>query len=187
MTADDSDTNSASDTAASAGGADNVADTNSADNYSVPATLVRNQTVLHPGRDELLGLAAELKADGYVQCVDLCAVDYLTQPQRQGLPAMVEPQRFEVVAVFISHADPPGRLRARVQIPADDPSLPSLCELYPGCENMEREIYDMFGIEFVGHPDLTRILMPDDWDGHPLRRDYSVGQVPVQFKDAPSR
>ena len=70
-------------------------------------------------------------------------------------------------------------------LPEDEPTCPTLFGLYPGTENMEREAYDMFGIRFSGHPDPTRILMPEDWEGHPLRRDYGVGRVPVQFKGAP--
>ena len=72
----------------------------------------------------------------------------------------------------------------RVQVPADDPTLPTLFDLHPGTEAMEREAYDMFGIAFTDHPDLTRILMPEDWEGHPLRKDYEVGAIPVQFKEA---
>ena len=156
--------------------------------YGVPVTEVRSQQVLHPAKEELAELAALLKSEGYGQCVDLCAVDYLTSPNRPGVPASIIPERFEVVAVFITHgaAATPHRIRARVQVPEDDPALPSITDIFPGTENMEREIYDMFGIAFEGHPDLTRILMPDEWQGHPLRRDYAVGQVPVQFKGAPS-
>jgi NADH-quinone oxidoreductase subunit C len=78
------------------------------------------------------------------------------------------------------------RLRLRVQVPADDASLPSLAGLHPGVENPEREAFDMFGIDFPGHPDLSRILMPDEWEGHPLRKDYAVGRIPVQFKGVSS-
>ena len=157
--------------------------------HGVPVTEVRSQQVLHPAKEEFAELAATLQAEGYCQCLDLCAVDYLTNPNRGGLPAGITPERFEVMAVFITHggsSGAPHRIRARVQVPVDDLALPSITHIYPGTENMEREIFDMFGIGFQDHPDMTRILMPDEWEGHPLRRDYAVGQVPVQFKGAPS-
>ena len=116
-------------------------------------------------------------------CADLCAVDYLTHPGRT-LPDGVAPERFEVVANLLSLSQS-RRVRVRVQIPADDAEVPTLFDLYPGTEAMEREAYDLFGIVFTGHPDMTRILLPEDWEGHPLRKDYGVGRVPVQFKGAP--
>ena len=73
-------------------------------------------------------------------------------------------------------------MRLRVQVPDDDPVVPSLFDVHPGTEALEREVFDMFGIRFDGHPDLTRILMPEDWIGHPLRKDYAIGRIPVQFK-----
>ena len=91
------------------------------------------------------------------------------------------PERFEVVVNLLSLAER-RRVRVRVQVPESDPRLPSIYELHPGSEAMERETYDMFGIVFDGHPDLSRILMPDDWEGHPLRKDYGIGRIPVQFK-----
>jgi NADH-quinone oxidoreductase subunit C len=122
--------------------------------------------------------------DGFVMCSDVCAVDYLTHPGRV-LPEGIAPERFEVVVNLVSF-EPPRRVRIRTQVPADDPSLPSLFDLYPGTEAMEREIFDLMGIVFPDHPDLTRILMPEDWEGHPLRKDYAIGRVPVQFKHPPA-
>jgi NADH-quinone oxidoreductase subunit C len=78
------------------------------------------------------------------------------------------------------------RVRLRVQVAESDAVIDSAFDLYPGTEAMEREVFDMFGIKFDGHPDLTRILMPEDWQGHPLRKDYGVGNIPVQFKGAAS-
>ncbi len=116
-------------------------------------------------------------------CSDLCAVDYLSHPGRR-VPEGVAPERFEVVVNLLSLSEK-RRVRVRVQVPEADPVVATLFDLYPGTEAMEREAYDMHGIVFDGHPDLTRILMPEDWEGHPLRKDYGVGRVPVQFKDAP--
>jgi NADH-quinone oxidoreductase subunit C len=90
-----------------------------------------------------------------------------------------------LVVTLISHRER-ERIRLRVQVPTDDPSVPSLFDLHPGTEAMEREVFDMFGLTFTGHPDLTRILMPEDWVGHPLRKDYDSGRIPVQFKGAPT-
>jgi NADH-quinone oxidoreductase subunit C len=88
------------------------------------------------------------------------------------------------VVLLINHREP-ARLRIKVQVPEGDATVPSLFEVHPGTEALEREVFDMFGIAFEGHPDLTRILMPEDWDGHPLRKDYAVGRIPVQFKGDP--
>jgi NADH-quinone oxidoreductase subunit C len=96
----------------------------------------------------------------------------------------VAPERFEIVVNLLS-LSLRQRVRIRVQVPEADPVVDSLFEVYPGTEAMEREAYDMMGVLFTGHPDLTRILMPEEWEGHPLRKDYGVGRVPVQFKEAP--
>ncbi len=150
-----------------------------------PVTWSHGQREAHPGRDELVELARTLRDDGWVMLLDLTAVDYLTYVPPRVLPEGVEPGRYELVVTLIRHVEP-DRLRLRVQIPDDDASAPSLYTVYPGAEAMEREVYDLFGIEFRDHPDLTRILMPEDWEGHPLRKDYAVGRIPVQFKGAPS-
>ena len=113
-------------------------------------------------------------------CADLTAVDYLTFAGDRSLPDGVSPERFEVVVNLLS-IEQRDRVRVRVQVPADDATIPSLFDMYPGSEAMEREVYDMFGISFANHPDLTRILMPEDWEGHPLRKDYDQGRIPVQF------
>jgi len=151
--------------------------------HGAPADLSRGQLVVHPDRAAYLDVVGALRDDGYQMCVDLTAVDYLTHMER-ALPPEVAPQRFEVVVNLLSFVEP-RRIRIRVQVPESDPTIPSLFDLYPGVEAPERETFDMFGIRFAGHPDLTRILMPEDWEGHPLRKDYAVGRVPVQFKEAP--
>jgi NADH-quinone oxidoreductase subunit C len=141
-----------------------------------------DQVVLHVARDEYLETVKRLVDDGYTMCVDLTGVDYLERPGRE-LPDGMVAERFEVVVNLL---DMRGRrrIRLRVQVPEADAVLPTLFDVYPGTEAMEREVFDMFGVEFTDHPDLTRILMPEDWIGHPLRKDYAVGRIPVQFKEA---
>ncbi|MFM8311984.1 MAG: NADH-quinone oxidoreductase subunit C [Ilumatobacteraceae bacterium] len=137
------------------------------------------QVVLHPTREQYVAVVRALLDDTFAICADLTAVDYLLHMQRP-LPAAIVAERFEVVVNLLS-IERRQRVRLRVQVPESNPSLPSLFDMYPGTEAMEREAYDMFGIEFSDHPDLTRILMPEDWDGFPLRKDYDQGRIPVQF------
>jgi NADH-quinone oxidoreductase subunit C len=76
------------------------------------------------------------------------------------------------------------RVRLEVAVSADDPVVPSVTSVYPTADWQEREVWDMFGVIFDGHPNLTRILMPDDWEGHPQRKDYPLGGIPVEYKGA---
>jgi NADH-quinone oxidoreductase subunit C len=84
----------------------------------------------------------------------------------------VEP-RFELNYHLVS-IPRKDKVRLRVSVSGSDPVVDSLCPVWPGANWLEREVFDLFGIRFTGHPDLRRILLPDDWEGHPLRRDYSV-------------
>jgi NADH/F420H2 dehydrogenase subunit C len=124
----------------------------------------------------------------FTMCVDVTATDHLLDGVRyvpsRGTGPSVATERYEVVANFLSHVRN-RRVRVICAVPEADPSVPSLTGVYPGANFPERETYDFFGIDFAGHPELTRILMPDDWDGHPLRKDYPAARVPVTFKGDP--
>jgi NADH-quinone oxidoreductase subunit C len=151
--------------------------------FGCPVSYSRGQRVVHPTREGYLDLMKALVDDGYLTCAALTAVDFLTHPGRE-LPDGITPERFEIVVVLWK-LDSPDPLRIRVQVPEHDASIPTLFDIWPGTEALEREVYDMFGITFDDHPDLSRILMPEDWIGHPLRKDYAVGTIPVQYKGAP--
>ena len=122
---------------------------------------------------EYHSLVQAAHANGFEAFVDLCGVDYFRAHPR-----------YQVVLTLLSYSEP-MRLRIKVGADKDDPTVASVTDVFAGANFYEREAYDLLGIDFSGHPDLTRILMPDDWVGHPLRKDYAVGTVPVQFKDAP--
>jgi NADH/F420H2 dehydrogenase subunit C len=124
--------------------------------------------------EHLADFAAAAREAGFEMLVDVTAVDHLRRRR----------VRFDVVVGLLS-LEHNLRLRLLVPVPADDPTVPSLVAVYPAANFFERETFDMFGIVFEGHPDLTRILLPDDWVGHPLRKDFSTGAVPVQFKSSP--
>ena len=131
----------------------------------------RGQTVAKVPNDDWLRFAEAAKEAGFEMCSDVTAVDWMRQ----------RPERFEVVANLISLSQK-LRLRMITTTGREDPRVASVTGIWPGAGFAEREVFDMFGIVFDGHPDLTRILMPDDWEGYPLRKDYDVGAVPVQFK-----
>ncbi len=177
----DDDTTEPGDATETPDNAESADDTTGETAYGCPVTWSRDQKVIHVPRERWLEVGTELLADGWNMCVDVTAVDYSQYGAARDLPAGIEPERYEVVASFISHGRV-ERLRARTQIPADDPTVDSLYATYPGTDYLEREVYDLMGITFAGHPDLSRILMPETWDGHPLRKDYAVGAIPVQFK-----
>ena len=139
--------------------------------------------VLHADVESYFAIASAAKDDGFDQLIDLTAVDYLAYAAPRGLPDGVTAERFEVVTQLINHTTG-ERIRIRVHVPGAEPVASSLFDLWPGSESLEREVFDMFGIEFSDHPDMSRILMPEDWIGHPLRKDYGIGAIPVQFKAA---
>jgi NADH-quinone oxidoreductase subunit C len=126
----------------------------------------------------LRDVLSRLKAQGYDQLSFLTCADHLATPV---IPP--PPQRFELVYQLLRMQPPTHTLRVRCFVPEDDARAPSVSDIYPPALWEERETYDMFGIIFDGHPELTRLLMPDDWVGHPLRRDYPVGGEPVDFSE----
>lgn len=118
--------------------------------------------------EQLLERVIELRADGYDLLVDVFAYD---TPEREP--------RFDVVYLFHRLADS-ARTRLHVEV-GEREAVPSIAGLYPGASWYEREVFDMYGVSFAGHPDLRRILMPDDWIGHPLRRDHPLGGEVVDY------
>lgn len=157
-----------------------------AERYGATVSDSLGDVVLHADAEGYFDVCEAACADGFDQLIDLTAVDFLTYRGRRTLPEGVEPGRFEVVVSLLNHSRR-ERIRVRVQLHGEEPSLASLFDVYPGAENLEREVFDMFGIDFSGHPDMSRVLMPEDWEGHPLRKDYAVGAIPVRFSAASNR
>jgi NADH-quinone oxidoreductase subunit C len=107
---------------------------------------------------------------GFERLSGVTAVDYWPEQE----------PRFHVIYLFHS-LQHNLRLALRVPLPAGSPNLPTLEDVYPSANWFEREVWDMFGVRFDGHSDLRRIIMPADWEGHPLRKDYPLGYEEVQF------
>src|SRR5688572_11383087 len=128
-----------------------------------------------PG-DRLIEVMTFLRDElDFAMLTDVTAVDWLPR----------EP-RYDVVYHLLSISNT-ARLRVKVELPGvDEPRVPSVVEVWIGADWLEREVYDFFGVVFTGHPNLKRILMPDEWIGHPLRKDYPVGGVPVEYRIEPA-
>jgi NADH-quinone oxidoreductase subunit C len=126
--------------------------------------------------DRVRDALAALKADGYRLLVFLTCVDHLADASREW------PARYELI-YQLRNLETREQLRVRTFVDGDPPRIDSAWDIFPPANWDERETYDLFGIVFNEHPDLTRILMPDDWVGHPLRRDYPVGGEPVDFSE----
>jgi NADH-quinone oxidoreductase subunit C len=130
----------------------------------VEAVIFRNQPAITLTRQSLLAVCEFLKSDaggGYTLLTDETAVDY---PKRE--------KRFEIIYHLYSFQRN-DRLRLKLRV-GEDESVPSVVGIWPAANWLEREVYDMFGVAYEGHPDLKRILLPEDWKGHPLRKDYDI-------------
>ena len=134
----------------------------------------RGELTFHVRREHLLAVADKMLHDPALRFEIFSGVSGVHYPKETGR---------ELHAVYhlvsITHN---RRLRVEVSVPDSDPHVPSLVDVYPGNDWHERETWDFFGIIFDGHPALTRIEMPDDWQGHPGRKDYPLGGIPVEYR-----
>jgi len=136
----------------------------------------RGELTLHIAPERIAQVCQVLRDDPALRfelCSSVSGVDYLG----------ADPRRLHAVYQLTSMTYR-RRIRLEAAVTAEDPHLPSVTSVYPTADWQEREAYDMFGIIFDGHPNLTRILMPDDWEGFPQRKDYPLGGVPVEYKGA---
>ena len=136
----------------------------------------RGELTLHIVPERITEVCRTMRDDDALRfelCSSVSAVDYLGSDAR----------RLHISYHLLSMTYR-RRVRLEVAVSAEEPYVPSVTSVYPTADWQERETYDMFGVVFDGHPNLTRILMPDDWEGHPQRKDYPLGGVPVEYKGA---
>ncbi len=145
---------------------------------AIPRIVIdRSEMTLYVHAEHLLLVAQTLRDDAglrFEMCSGVSGVHY---PEETG-------SELHAVYHFLSITHDSRRVRVEVSCSDEDPQIPSIVGIYPAANWHERETFDMFGIVFAGHPALTRILMPDDWPGHPQRKDYPLGGIPVEYKGA---
>jgi NADH-quinone oxidoreductase subunit C len=163
------------------------------------------ETTLVVEPEQLVDVSTHLRdEEGFNFLSDVTAADYLgwgdrgvsgyigtaagrdlNLPMTQGLQTLPKPKpkRFSVNYHLLSISDEPRRVRLQTWVEDGEP-VPTVIEVWPTADWHEREIWDLMGIPFEGHPNLKRILMDDDWEGHPLRKDYPIGGEPVRFSEA---
>ena len=135
----------------------------------------RGELTVHLEREHVATVARVLRDDPALRFELLSSVSGVDYPEQA--------ERLHV-AYHVTSMTYRRRIRLEVSVSTEDPHVPSVTATYPTADWQERETWDMFGVVFDGHPGLTRILMPDDWDGHPQRKDYPLGGVPVEYKGA---
>ena len=134
----------------------------------------RGELTMHVKREKLVEVSKILRDSlKFEMCMGVSGVNYPADSGRE-LHAV-----YPLLSLTYNR-----RIRLEVSVPDSDPHIPSVVEVWAGNNWHEREVFDMFGIIFDGHPGLTRILMPDDWQGHPQRKDYALGGIPVEYKGA---
>ncbi|MGH3647326.1 MAG: NADH-quinone oxidoreductase subunit C [Micromonosporaceae bacterium] len=137
----------------------------------------RGELTLHVKPERILDVCRVMRDDSalrYELCSSVSGVDYLDNGDGRRLHVV-----YQLTSMTYRR-----RIRLEVAVTAEEPNVPSVTSVYPTADWQEREAYDMFGVVFDGHPNLTRILMPDDWEGYPQRKDYPLGGVPVEYKGA---
>lgn len=134
----------------------------------------RDELTLFVRRDALVDVARHLRDDDALRFEFCSSVSGVHYPHETGRELHVT---YHLLSMSYRR-----RLRLEVTCPDDDPHVPSVVSVYPTADWHERETWDFFGVVFDGHPALTRILMPDDWFGHPQRKDYPLGGIPVEYK-----
>ncbi|MGH2900776.1 MAG: NADH-quinone oxidoreductase subunit C [Solirubrobacteraceae bacterium] len=139
------------------------------DGAVVATAFFRDKGAIDVAPGSIVTVLEQLRAKGFAALLSVHGVDYYPHEPRLGV-------QYELLDM--SACD---RLTVRLRVPLDDPHVPSVTPAWPTANHQEREVYDMFGVLFDGHPDLRRILMPEDYEGYPQRRDFPIGGEPVLF------